>query len=380
MISLVSIRRGAGALKNRLPLFAEIQIDQKRNTSSYDHFMKYGAGGRLSFNGNVATVFGATGFLGRYVVNRLAKTGTQIIVPFRGVDEDIRHLRVMGDLGQIVFLEYDIRDEEAVARAMSHSNVVINLIGKNHSTRNFSLEDVNVKAVETIAGAATKQGVDRLVHVSALGAEGRSPSKVFQLKAQGERVLTDLFPQATIVRPAECYGHEDDYFNRYAYLRKLPLGVPLVDGGWKTTKRPVYIGDVAQGVVNASLDADSKGRTFELYGPEEYYLHDMVEFIFKSIRKPFRSFPVPTIAYSVAGFLGEQSIFSPRLTRDQAIRQFLTDEVADDSYTFEDLNVTPANMSSTALTVLRRHRDYYHHDEIMDEEKDYCPPVSTYIS
>ena len=73
-----------------------------------------------------------------------------------------------------------------------------------------------MKAVETIAGAATKQGVDRLVHVSALGAEGRSPSKVFQLKAQGERVLTDLFPEATIVRPAECYGHEDDYFNRYA--------------------------------------------------------------------------------------------------------------------------------------------------------------------
>jgi len=380
MISLVTFRRSAGALKNQLPLLSEIHANQKRNTSSYDHFMKYGAGGRLSFNGNVATVFGATGFLGRYVVNRLAKTGTQIVIPYRGTDDDVRHLRVMGDLGQIVFLEYDIKDKDAIARAMSHSNVVINLIGKNHATRNFSLEDVHIDAPCTIGSVAAAQGVENLVHVSSLNAKGNSDSKLYQLKAQGERVLTDAFPQATVIRPSECYGHEDDYFNRYAYLRKLPLGVPLVDGGWKTTKRPVYVADVAQGIVNASLDGTSKGRTYELYGPEEYYLHDMVEFIFKSIRKPFRSIPVPSLAYALAGYMGEMTIFSPKLTRDQAIRQFLTEEVGDEAFTFEDLNVAPCNMNVTALTVLRRHRDYYHHDEIMDSEKDFCPPVSTYLS
>lgn len=378
MISFATIRRGAGAFRGQLPVLSEIQVNQKRNTSSYDHFMKYGAGGRNSFNGTVATVFGATGFLGRYVVNRLAQTGTQIIVPFRGVDEDIRHLRVMGDLGQIVFVEYDIRDKEAIAKSMAHSNVVINLVGKNHSTRNFTMEDTNIKGASSIAKAANANSIDRFIHVSALNAKGNSPSRLFQAKAQGERAVMEHFPKATIIRPAECYGHEDDYFNRYAYLRKLPIGVPLVKGGWETTRRPVYIADVAQGIVNASQDITTKGKTYELYGPEEYYLHDIVEFIFKSIKKPFRSIPIPTAAYNLAGFLGEQSIFSPRLTRDQAIRQFMSDEIDEEAFTFEDLSITPVNMNKTALTVLRRHRDYYHHDEIMDDVNDVCRPVSTY--
>lgn len=378
MISLATCKRTSRALKGHLSLLAEIHVSQKRNTSSYDHFMKYGAGGRNSFNGNVATVFGATGFLGRYVVNRLAQTGTQIIVPFRGLDEDIRHLRVMGELGQIVFLEYDIRDEDAVNKAMSHSNVVINLIGRNHATRNFTLEDCHVGAAGTIAKHAAANKVDHLVHVSSLSAKGNSQSKVYRLKAQGERAINENFPNATIIRPAECYGHEDDYLNRYAYLRKLPFGVPLIGGGWETTKRPVYIADVAQGVVNASLDISSKGKTYELYGPEEYYLHDMVDFIFKSIRKPFRSLPVPAALYTAAGSLGEFTIFTPRLTKDMVIRQFLSEEVTDEAHTFEDLNITPVNMNKTALTVLRRHRDYYHHDEIMDETTDVCPPVTAY--
>lgn len=82
--------------------------------------------------------------------------------------------------------------------------------------RNFSLEDVHIGATNSIASIAAAQGVDNLVHVSSLSAKGNSPSKLYQLKAQGERVLTDAFPQATVIRPAECYGHEDDYFNRYA--------------------------------------------------------------------------------------------------------------------------------------------------------------------
>lgn len=66
--------------------------------------MKKGSGGRSSFSGVVATVFGATGFLGRYIVNRLGRMGSQVIVPFRGDEHDHRHLRPMGDLGQVVFL------------------------------------------------------------------------------------------------------------------------------------------------------------------------------------------------------------------------------------------------------------------------------------
>lgn len=115
--------------------------------------MKYGQGGRLSFNGNVVTVFGATGVLGQYVVSQLARQGTQIIVPYRSSEDDIRDIRVMGDLGQIVFLQYDVRDYDSIVKSLSHSTAAINLVGKNIETRNFSFQACHVDAAAAIASA-----------------------------------------------------------------------------------------------------------------------------------------------------------------------------------------------------------------------------------
>lgn len=105
----------------------------------------HGKGGRSSVSGVVATVFGATGFLGRYVVNHLGRMGSQVIIPYRCDTYDIMHLRPMGDLGQIIFLEWNGRDKDSIRRAVQHSNVVINLVGREWETRNFDFEDVFVK-------------------------------------------------------------------------------------------------------------------------------------------------------------------------------------------------------------------------------------------
>jgi len=373
-ISSVSSKGFRSQLKSQVPLIGGFVSIQKRDASSQDHLMKYGAGGRNSFNGNVVTVFGGTGFLGRYVINRLAKVGTQIVVPYHGSEDDIRFIRLMGDLGQIVFMNYSINDYDSIVKTLSHSTAAVNLLGRDYSNRNFQMEDSLVFAAEKIAKASSESGVKRLVHVSHLNANLESSSEFMQLKAKGEAAVKDIFPDVSVMRPAQAYGFEDKYLNKFAYLSKLSV-VPLVGGGWTTTKKPVYITDIAQAVVAASLDDALIGKTFELYGPEEYYLHDMIDYTMRIIRKKWTSVPVPMQFCKLMGWIGEQSIFSPRLTRDLVEREFLSDLTSDDAYTFADIGIDPVNLNDAALSVLRRHRHYYHFDEMKTDE-DVIRPVA----
>ena len=161
--------------------------------------MKKGPGYRSSFSGNVATVFGAGGMVGRSVMNRFGRNGTQIIVPYRGEFYWLQRLKVVGDLGQVLFSPFDLRDEESIryitlflnhirviliiflvtySRSMRHSNVVVNLIGKQYQTYNFKFSDVNVDGARRIARIAREEGVDRLVHISAMNAKEKPDVRV----------------------------------------------------------------------------------------------------------------------------------------------------------------------------------------------------------
>lgn len=113
--------------------------------------MRRGTGGRSSFNGIVATVFGATGFVGRYLCNKLGKSGTQMILPYRGDDSDVIRLKVTGDLGQVLFHFYNLEDVPSIREAVKHSNVVINLVGRDFETKNFKFRDVHSNGAERIA-------------------------------------------------------------------------------------------------------------------------------------------------------------------------------------------------------------------------------------
>lgn len=138
-------------------------------------------GGRSALGGNTATVFGATGFLGRYVVNRLARKGCQVVIPFRD-DMGKRHLKVTGDLGRVTFIEYDLRNTQSIEESVRHSDMVFNLAGKNYPTKNFSLYDVNVEGTERIAEAVAKYDIDRFIQVSSYNADVNSPSEFFRTK------------------------------------------------------------------------------------------------------------------------------------------------------------------------------------------------------
>ena len=183
--------------------------------------MKRGPGYRSSFSGMVATVFGANGAVGRAVCNRLGKSGTQFIVPYRGDHYDVMRLKVCGDLGQVLFTPYHLKDEESCRKAMKYSDVVINLIGREYETRNFKFEDVNIHGPRLLARLAGESGAKNFIHISALNAREK-PQRLFMPKGSnflrtkflGEKAVLEEFPDATIFRPSDMYG-TGDYFTTY---------------------------------------------------------------------------------------------------------------------------------------------------------------------
>ncbi|XP_060023137.1 NADH dehydrogenase [ubiquinone] 1 alpha subcomplex subunit 9, mitochondrial isoform X1 [Lagenorhynchus albirostris] len=317
----------------------------------------HGKGGRSSVSGIVATVFGATGFLGRYVVNHLGRMGSQVIVPYRCEPYDTMHLRPMGDLGQIIFLEWNGRDKDSIRRAVEHSNVVINLVGREWETKNFGFEDVFVKIPQAIAQVSKEAGVEKFIHVSHLNADIKSSSKYLRNKAAGEKEVRDAFPEATIIKPSDIFGREDRFLNYFASIRWFG-GVPLISLGKKTMKQPVYIVDVTKGIVNAIKDPDARGKTFAFVGPSRYVLFDLVQYIFAVAHRPFLAYPLPHFVYRWLGRLFEISPFEPWTTRDKVERVHITDMTLPHLPGLEDLGIQATPLELKAIEVLRRHRTY----------------------
>uniref|UniRef100_A0A671V5R5 NADH dehydrogenase [ubiquinone] 1 alpha subcomplex subunit 9, mitochondrial n=1 Tax=Sparus aurata TaxID=8175 RepID=A0A671V5R5_SPAAU len=323
-----------------------------------------GKGGRSSSSGIAATVFGATGFLGRYVVNRLGRMGSQIVVPHRCDQYDLMYFRPMGDLGQIIFMEWDARNKDSIKQALEHSNVVINLVGREWETRNYRFEDVFVSIPQQIAKAAREAGITKFIHMSHLNADIRSPSKYLRNKAVGETAVRDEFPDAIIMKPSEVYGREDRFFNYYANMRWFGNAIPLISNGKKTVKQPVHVVDVAKAIINAVRDPDANGKTYALVGPNRYLLHDLVEYIYAVAHRPFVPYPLyPTFV------IFSMNPFEPWTTPDKVERFHTTDLKYPGLPGLEDLGITPSTVEQKAIEILRRHRRFRFLEADLDETK-----------
>ncbi|KAF9454749.1 39kDa subunit of Ndufa9, NADH ubiquinone oxidoreductase [Macrolepiota fuliginosa MF-IS2] len=306
-----------------------------------------GPPGYSAVSGHTVTVFGATGFLGRYLVSKLGKMGTQVIVPYRDEDE-ARIFKPMGDLGQIVRMEWDIRDEKQIAECVRHSDIVFNLVGRDYETKNFGFGDVHVAGAERIAKVCAEEGVQRLVQISHLNASATSASKFYQTKAEGEERVKAIFPSATIIRPATMYGYEDKLFNNIAIW---PIWWKLNQADTKI--RPVHVLDVAQVLANQVSNTIS-GRTLSLPGPSTLtyeYLLDLVSSV--TLRPPSRAPMLPKPAALLVAKLA-QNVWWPALSPDEVLRRYIDDaEVPGD---WEVVGVNPSEIESHAITYLRRYR------------------------
>ncbi|KAG8843045.1 hypothetical protein FRB96_004383 [Tulasnella sp. 330] len=313
----------------------------------------YGPGGRSSVSGHVATVLGCSGQLGRYLVSKLAKQGTQVVVPFRDEDE-VRHLRPMGDLGAIVPMGWDIRDSDKIAECVRHSDVVYNLVGREYETKNFTFNDVNVLGAQRIAEICQAESVSRLIHVSHLNASPDSASAFYRSKAAGEEVVKKAFPSATIVRPGPFFGHEDKLLNSMAVY---PILWMLNNA--ETRIRPVHIQDIAQALSNLMTGPDS--TTLNLPGPAVHTYESLLDLV-SSVTYNAPSF-APTIPKSImlAVAKAAQLVWWPLISPDEVERRYMNDVGTDAkgekwSGDWEKVGVVPEEVENLAIAFLRRYR------------------------
>ncbi|MBL8709958.1 MAG: complex I NDUFA9 subunit family protein, partial [Rhodospirillaceae bacterium] len=194
----------------------------------------------------LVTVFGGSGFIGRYVVRNLARAGWQVRVAVRRPDEAL-FLKTAGDVGQVTPVAANIRDARSVAAAVAGADAVVNLVGILYEGGRQKFATVQAEGAARVAAAAKAAGARRFVQMSAIGADAQSNSAYARSKAEGERGVTDAFPGATILRPSIVFGPEDDFFNRFARMAMISPALPLIGGG-HTKFQPVYVGDVAAAV------------------------------------------------------------------------------------------------------------------------------------
>ncbi|KAF7314277.1 NAD(P)-bd-dom domain-containing protein [Mycena kentingensis (nom. inval.)] len=312
--------------------------------------VSYGPPGYSAVSGHTVTVFGCTGFLGRYLVSRIAKMGTQVIIPYRDEDE-ARVFKPMGDLGQIVRMEWDIRNEEQIAECLRHSDIVYNLSGRDYETKNFDFESVHVTGAERIASVAAQVGVPRFVHVSHLNASATSESKYYQTKALGEERVKAAFPTATIVRPGAMYGYEDKLLNSMAIA---PWWWKL--NGGKTLIRPVHVVDVAHALADLMPANHLGSRTLSLPGPSTLtyeYLVDLVSAV--TLQSSYSYLPEIPRGVATAFARALQAVWWPLMSPDEVTRRYINDsEVVGD---WAELGIVPTEVEALALKYLRRYRN-----------------------
>lgn len=300
----------------------------------------------------VATVFGGAGFIGRHVVQRLARQG--FIVRVAGRDPvAAATLRTQGDVGQVVPVAASVANEASVARAVAGASVVVNLVGILFERKPGDFQRIQAEGAGRVARLAAAAGVRKLVHISAIGADPDSESLYARSKAEGEKAVLAAFPSATILRPSVVFGAEDQFFNRFAGLAAILPVMPVVAG--QTRFQPVYVGDVADAVMAAITRDDAAGRIFELGGPRVMTMREVLDFVLEHTHRRRRMVALPPALVAFQARLGE-FLPTPPLTRDQLVLLAHDNVVAADAVGLEALGIVPKAVEAVVPAYLARYR------------------------
>ncbi|MEO3473154.1 complex I NDUFA9 subunit family protein [Roseomonas sp. CAU 1739] len=300
----------------------------------------------------VATVFGGAGFIGRHVVQRLAKQGYIVRVAGRDTVKAAR-LRPLGDVAQVVPVAASVTDEASVARAVAGASVVVNLVGILFERRPGDFQRIQAEGAGRVARLAAAAGVARLVHVSAIGADSGSQSLYARSKAEGEQAVFAAFPAATILRPSVVFGPDDQFFNRFAGLAAVLPFMPVVEG--QTRFQPVHVGDVADAVMAAITRDDVAGKVFELGGPRVMTMREVMAFVLEHTQRRRALVALPGGLVAMQARLGEW-LPTPPLTRDQLILLGRDNVVAEGAAGFGALGLAPKAVEAVVPAYLARYR------------------------
>jgi uncharacterized protein YbjT (DUF2867 family) len=306
----------------------------------------------------LVTVFGGSGFVGRYVVQSLARRGHRIRVAVRRPDL-AGHLQPLGTVGQIKAIQANLRYRWSVDRAVEGADAVVNLVGILAEGGRQSFDAVQGFGPRAIGEAARAQAITEIVHLSAIGVDQPSTVGYLRSKAEGEAGLREVVPEAIILRPSIVFGPEDGFFNRFAAMARLSPVLPLIGGG-ATRFQPVFVGDVAKAIADAVDGKLKAGTTYELGGPEVRTFKELLQFMLATIERKRLLVPLPFFAAKIkASFL--QFMPSPlTLTPDQVellrVDNVVSDAAIAEGRTLPGIGIEPEPIEAIVSSYLWRFR------------------------
>ena len=320
----------------------------------------------------LVTIFGGSGFVGRYIARRLAQDGWRIRVAVRNVNEAM-FVRPYGVVGQVEPVFCNIRDDDSVRAVTVGADVVINCVGVLDEVGKNTFAAVQAEAPGRIARIAAEQGVARIVHLSAIGADDQSPSEYGRTKAAGEAAVLQHMPSAVILRPSIIFGPEDGFFNRFAGMSRFGPVLPVV--GAKTRFQPVYVDDVAAAAVKAAKGEAAPG-VYELGGPDVHSFRELMQDMLRVVRRrrlilniPFWAARIMATGFAVGRFLSLGIVRGP-VTRDQVESLTVDNVVSADAQGFAALGIQPTAMEAVLPDYLWRFRPSGQYDAIKESAKN----------
>lgn len=320
----------------------------------------------------LVTIYGGSGFVGRYVARRLAKAGWRIRVACRNPN-DAMFVRPYGTVGQVEPVFCNIRDDASVRSVLQGADAVVNCVGILAETGANGFEAVQHEGAERIARIAAEEGVGRMVHVSAIGADEDSDSEYSQTKALGEDGILAHMPDAVILRPSIIFGAEDDFFNRFAGMTRLGPILPIA--GADTKFQPVYVDDVAQAVA-MGVTGDATPGIYELGGPDINTFRELMEQMLEVICRRRLVFGMPfwmanaiaTVSWAVQGI--SLGLVPAQITNDQVANLRRDNVVSDGAHGFEALGIAPTSLEAVLPEYLWRFRPSGQYEAITSSAKN----------
>ena len=305
---------------------------------------------RSIIENKIITILGGSGFIGRYIVQNLAKQNALIKVGCRDVNQAM-HLLPLGTVSQIKLFTINVRDEESLRSIIKGSDYVINLVGIFHETGKQKFDSIHHQAAIKIAHICQEENVQTLIHFSALGADLNVSSHYAKTKAEGENRIQTIFPKAVIIRPSLIFGAEDHFFNRFAELALLSPFLPLIHRG-QTQFQPVFVNDVAQ-AVETIISQNIQGEIFELGGAMVYTFKQLMEIMLKTINRSCRLIFMPNFIGYAMGSIA-QYFPNPILTVDQMRLLKINSVLTNTKSGFNELGISPKSLETIIPTYLKR--------------------------
>jgi NADH dehydrogenase len=302
----------------------------------------------VATNGRTVTVFGGTSFLGRRIVRHLRSVGFPVRIASRHPDRG--HSQFGPDDPQLQSVEANIHDERSVADALAGAYGVVNAVSLYVEHGHETFHSVHVESAQRVAAQAHHAGVDRLIHISGIGADAASQSRYIRKRGEGELAVRAAFAEAIFIRTAVMFGLDDAFLTTILkLLRQLPV-YPMFGRG-RTRLQPAYVEDVAEAISRIMQRAETPSMNFEFGGPRVYSYEEFLRSVASLAGLAPILIPIPFAVWHALAWAFE-ILPGPPLTRNQ-VELMQTDTVSSPEMPgFVELGISPHSVEAILQTML----------------------------